>query len=68
MKSKFDLVKAMNDRIEELENLNKRLNKALEFYVSKWNHRKNYMRNYMTKARADGRVSKWRSKNEDQRI
>ena len=26
------------------------------------NHRKNYMRNYMTKARADGRVSKWRSK------
>ena len=68
MKSKFDLVRAMNDRIEELENLNKRLNKALEFYVSKWNHRNNYMRNYMTKARADGRVSKWRSKNEDQRI
>ncbi len=65
---KFDLVSAMNNRIEELENLNKRLNKALEFYVSKWNHRKNYMKNYMTKARADGRVAKWRSKNEDQRI
>ena len=32
------------------------------------NHRKNYMKNYMTKARADGRVAKWRSKNEDQRI
>jgi len=68
MSTKFDLIKAQSERIEELEKLNKGLTNSLDFFMDKWQHRKNYMKNYMAKARADGRVAKWRSKNEDQRI
>ena len=53
---------------KRLKKENERLNKALSFFLDKWNHRKEYMKNYMARARADGRVAKWRSKNEDKRI
>ena len=68
MSKKFDLVRALTDRVDELEKLNAGLTNSLDFFMDKWQHRKNYMKNYMAKARADGRVAKWRSKNEDQRI
>ena len=38
---------------------NESLNKALDFFLTKWNHRRDYMKNYMAKARADGRVKHW---------
>ena len=60
MKSeKYTLMQGLCDKVEVLSKENKRLNKALDFFLTKWNHRRDYMKNYMAKARADGRVKRW---------
>ena len=57
---KFTVMQGLHDQLIKTEEENKRLNKALDFFMSKWEHRRNYMKHYMAKQRAKGKIKHWR--------